>query len=84
MVNPNSSFPNLHKANGGKYQIDKQQQKAKQQEELNNNTRKIKQHAWELGQNGTWVRRSWIATRKTKQQGESNNSNKRIEQHQQK
>jgi hypothetical protein len=53
MVNPNSSLPNLHKANGGMYQIDKQQQKAKQQEELNNNTRGIKQHAWELGQNGT-------------------------------
>ncbi len=53
MVNPNSSLPNLQKANGGKYQIDKQQQKAEQQEELNNNTRKIKQHAWELGQNGT-------------------------------
>jgi hypothetical protein len=35
------------------YQIDKQQQKAEQQEELNNNIRGIKQHAWELGQNGT-------------------------------
>ncbi len=44
---------------------------------MNNNTRGIEQHAWELGQNGTWVWKSWIATRKTKQQQDELRSNKR-------
>ncbi len=44
---------------------------------MNNNTKKIEQHAWELGQNGTWIWKSWITTRKTKQQQDELRINKR-------
>jgi hypothetical protein len=47
MMNQNSLFPNLYKACGKKHQIDKQQQ-----EELNNNARRMKQYTWELAQKG--------------------------------